>query len=151
MNARTLLALGLMSCTVGCGDAEIIVPDVMTIVAILPTHGSADVSTDVEALVYFSHAASNAGTVLEHIGLSCLGGPDASDSCASPSGSCSLSAEPPATVTYDSATQVAKVVPLTQLESNSCFVLVVAAGIESSERNVGPLPVDVRSSFRTRQ
>lgn len=149
MKARTLLTLGLISCTAACGDPEIIVPDVMTIVALLPTHGSTNVSTDVETKVYFSHAPTGVATVSERITVNCLGSPDSSGSCASPNSSSCLTASPPKTVTYDSAAQLAQLLPTSPLQSNICYVIVVSAGIESSERNVGPLPVDVRSSFRT--
>ena len=132
-----------------CGDPQIVVPDVMTIVALLPSHGSTLVAPNVQALAYFSHPAASSAEVVGAFSLQCLGAPT-NGTCAQPDDTACSVAEPAATVTYDATTQVARLVPANPLQDNTCYVLIVSAGVESSEPNVGPLPVDVRSAFQTR-
>ena len=134
----------------GCVTAEITVPDVMTVVAILPSHGAGDIDLDVQPLVYFSHTAFDAGTVERGLTLECVGSADPTVGCAAPDSTGCGTTQVATTVTYDGSTQVARLVPDTPLAGGTCYVLVVAAGIDTTEPEVGPLPVEVRSSFRTR-
>ncbi len=136
-------------CSSSCGEPQIVVPDVMTIVALLPTHGSTGVGIEVQPLLYLSHTAASASAVEAGFTLTCLGAAVA-DSCGEPYELACTDANPLVVVAYDATGQVARLVPDALLQPDTCYLLVVAAGIEANDANVGALPVDVESSFRTR-
>jgi hypothetical protein len=148
MNRRLLCLLILLTGGTACVDPEIVVPDVMTVVALLPSHGSVDIGVDVQPLIYFSHEAASQAEAEASFSLSCLGAP-ALGSCNSPNATTCLQADVDATVDYDTVAQVARLTPTAPLQATTCYVLVVAAGLEASLGNVGPLPVEIRSSFIT--
>ena len=106
------------------------------------------VGLDVEPLVYLSHAAGDATEVEGSFSINCLGGV-IDDTCTEPNSATCNSESPNATVTYDANNQVARLVPEVSLQSDTCYELVVTAGIAAVGDSIGPLPVDVRSSFRT--
>jgi hypothetical protein len=147
--SRWLAPSFVLATLAACGEPQIIVPDVMTVVALLPTHGSSGVDLGVEPLVYLSHRAASTSQMEASFTLACLGAAVA-DSCGEPSAAACSSAQPPVVVSYDDAEQVARMVPDSALDGDTCYALTVAAGVEALESDVGPLPVDLTSEFRTR-
>ena len=129
-----------------CGDPEIVVPEVMGIVALFPGHGQIDVDPEVEVLAYFSHRASSEAEVTSAVSLACAGAPPCSEP--NPTG-CASSGAVSATVTYDPAGQLARLTPDAELESSRCYVVTIGSGLAAADDNVAPLPVDVRASFLT--
>ncbi len=129
----------------GCGDFEIVVPDVLS-ATVVPSHGSVEVSRDVELFVYFSAPVADRDSALDDIELQCLGSPP----CQQPTASACSVDFPVLTRSLDGPNQTARLVPDTSLQVNTCFVVRVQAGIEAADPNVGAIPVEVRSSFQTR-
>ena len=148
LHARSLLAptLALIALSsMACGDPEVILPDVLRVVTILPGHGQVDVREDVEAYVYFSHPVADIDAASRAIDLECLGAPPCTapvaDGCTQPVVSVSFD---------DGSAKVARIVPSEPLASDTCYVTVVSEGIEAADPDVGALPVEVRASFQTR-
>lgn len=134
------LAFGSLS----CGDFEIIVPDVLS-ATVVPSHGSTEVSPDVEVFVFFSTPVADADAALDDIELECLGAPP----CQQPTASACTVEFPALSRSFDGPNQTARLVPNTSLQTNTCFVVRVQEGIEAADPNVGPFPAEVRSSFQT--
>ena len=134
------------TCVVACGDPEIVVPDVLSVVTVLPAHGSADISVDVEALVYFSHTVADSTAAAASLSIDCLGDPP----CDVPTSPGSCPATTAATVVFEPNGQAAHINPDAPLVANTCYAIIIAQGIEASDPEVGPLPVDIRPSFFTR-
>lgn len=140
------VGVAVATCVAACGDPEIIVPDILLVITVLPAHGSADISVDVEALVYFSHAVADTTGAAASLSVECLGDPP----CATPTSPGNCPATTAATVVFEPNGQTAHIVPDAALAGNTCYAVVIAQGIEASDAEVGPLPVDIRSSFYTR-
>lgn len=139
------IELALAAALVGCGDFEIVVPDVLS-AEVVPTHGSVEVSRDVEIFVYFSAPVADREAALDDIELQCLGAPP----CQTPSSSACSVRFPVLTRSFDGPNQTARLVPDTSLQANTCFVVRVQAGIEAADVDVGAIPAEIRSSFQTR-
>jgi len=141
---RSLASVLVLSCAAACGDPEIVVPDVLS-VTFLPPQGSIGISTDMEALVYFSHAIQTPTAVQGALSMVCLGSPP----CAAENGQgCSADPTVATTITFE-LNQVAHVKPNQLLTANTCYSIRAAAGVEANDKNVGPLPVDFHSAFQT--
>jgi len=144
--SRGLVVGATLALVAACGDPEVIVPETLGIVTILPTHGAADVQNDVVSYVYFSHSVADASAAARAINLECLGGAP----CTNPVTSTCVA--PSVTVAFeDAGNQVASLTSSTALLDDTCYAIVVSAGIEAADSNVGPLPVDIRSAFKTRE
>ncbi|MFC1612081.1 hypothetical protein ACFL6C_14050 [Myxococcota bacterium] len=130
-----------------CGDPEIVVPSVLS-VDFYPPHGSVDISVGMQGLIAFSHQVADRDEAVNQIGLSCLGSPN--PTCAAPTSE-DCGDMPRTTVTVAPGEMEAHVSLDDNLELNRCYVFQVAAGIEAAENNVGPLPNDRRSMFRTQE
>ncbi|MEE8408456.1 MAG: hypothetical protein V3T05_02510 [Myxococcota bacterium] len=113
---------------------------------VLPAHGSADISVDVEAIVYFSHRVADPIDAAGSLSLDCFGDPP----CASPTTPGSCPNTTPTTVVFEPNGQAAHIVPDSLLVGNTCYAIVIAQGIEAFEAEVGPVAVDTRASFFTR-
>jgi hypothetical protein len=140
---RRLASVLLLVGVAACGEPEIVVPEVLSIVTVLPSHGAADVSPDVEALVYFSSPVKNASAATEELAIECLG--QAPCETADPA-DC---ADVVSTVTFE-INQVAKIKPNVILATNTCYGITIGAGIEAADKNVGRLPLAIRSDFKTK-
>jgi len=128
-----------------CGEPEVVVPNVLQVVAILPNHGATDIGTAVEGRVYFSHQLKSAVAASTRVALTCLGTPP----CNTPVQSgCGSVAEVPADISFE-VDQVAHLAPADPLGVNLCYRLSVTAGIEAADADVGPLGVTVLSDFQT--
>lgn len=133
--------LGLLA----CGDPEIIAPETVAVVTILPTHGASDVEPDIIPLVYFSTPIGDTAGAAAAVKLTCLGAPP----CSSPTAATCVT--PVATVVFEDArSQVATIRASAPLLDDTCYAIVVGSGIEAADADVGPLPVEIRSSFKTR-
>ncbi len=123
-----------------CGDPEFIVPDVLHVLTILPSHGAL-VGSDVEPVVYFSHTVADTKDAAADISLGDLGAPP-----------CSAAAtRTPVDITVAFAGgKVAHLVTSAPLNVDRCFSIDVGSGIEAEDSDVGPHPVEVRSLFQTR-
>ncbi|MEM6532434.1 MAG: Ig-like domain-containing protein [Myxococcota bacterium] len=143
MSIRPLIVLGALV-GAGCGDFEIVVPGTLSAV-IAPAHGSVEVSRDVEIFVAFSDPVSDADQALDDIVLQCLGAPP----CQTPTASTCTAEFPVAAGAFVDSNQTARLTPDSRLQANTCFVVTVQAGIESSDQDVGPVPTALRSSFQT--
>lgn len=143
MSLRFLVALAAMSAG-ACGEPEIVVPDVLTIVSIQPGHGTIDVAPETEGLVYFSHDVAEPALLDAKISIECLGTPP----CSAPDGN-GCGPALPTTVLYPPEGRLARVTHVTPMSADTCYVLAVESGIASSEEQVGALPVTVRASFKT--
>lgn len=120
-------------------------PEVLTVLHVQPTHGSVDISTQVQPYVYFSHPVADTAAAGSRLRLGCLGGPP----CSSPNtGACS--AAPSVSVVFGADAQVARLVPATSLQAATCYVVIVESQIEAAGGEVGPLPVEIRAAFQTR-
>lgn len=129
----------------GCGEPQLVVPDTLW-AEVLPPHGSEQIGPDVEPLVYFTHPVANANAVPESIGLSCRGAPP----CSQPDTDACTQPDVEVAVLYDAAAQVATVNPEDSLQADTCYTLVISAGLEAAPDTVGALPTRIRSGFRTR-
>ena len=139
--ASVLLLLGVGA----CGDPTIMVPGVLSVVTVLPSHGATGISPSVEALVYFSSAVKSPTAAAEQLELDCLGVPP----CGSANvATCVGNAFVSTTVTFE-INQVAKLKPDLSLTTNMCYGITVGAGIEAADNNIGPLPIDIHSAFET--
>lgn len=143
------MGLGLvfvMGVVAGCGDPQIVVPQVLSVVTILPSQGSTDITPTVEGLIYFSHPLASPETLADHVSLNCLGAPP----CSQPDATSCATQAAQVTLSYDSTAFVVHVLPQAPLAASTCYQYVVGAGLTSSEKNVAPLPGEVDSSFQTR-
>ncbi len=138
------LLFGLVSLG-ACGQPELIVPDIMSIVAILPSGGSVNISTDVQPAVYFSHPAADAEQVKSSLHLTCLGSPP----CTAPTADACGAAAVDAVQSYESANQLGRLAPASQLDSNMCYAFVIDKGVAAEDSAVGSLPVQIRAVFQT--
>ncbi len=128
-----------------CGDPAVVVPETLAVVTILPTHGASDVVADVVPLVYFSQSVGDTAAAAAAVDLACLGAPP----CSSPTAATCVA--PLIAVTFEDArAQVATITPSAPLLDDTCYAIVVGEGIEAQDSDIGPLPVEVRSSFKTR-
>ena len=142
---RRLVSVLMLVGVAACGEPEIVVPEVLSIVTVLPSHGATGVSTSVEALVYFSSAVKDATVATEELEVACLGRAP----CADASGTgCAADPTVATTVTFE-INQVAKLRPDVALTTNMCYGITISAGIEAADKNTGPLPVAIRSVFQT--
>jgi hypothetical protein len=137
--AIALLALA------ACGnDPAVIVPEVMSVVGVFPTAGAADVPTNVQPYVYFSHPIADPSAAASLITIECVGAPP----CLTPDASkCSGSPAVQTTIAADRFS--ARVVPSSALNPSTCFAIVIGAGIVADAANVGALPTTLRSPFQT--
>ncbi|MBI5510884.1 MAG: Ig-like domain-containing protein [Deltaproteobacteria bacterium] len=131
----------------GCGQPEVVVPEVLSIVSVLPAHGSIDIGPSVEALVYFSAPVKDAAAAAADVSLDCLG--RAPCETAAVQGCPGASATVAVTTTLE-VNQVVHLKPDAALAADTCYVIAIGAGIEAATSDVGPLPIEVRSSFQVR-
>jgi hypothetical protein len=152
MNEHMRLSIALAPVLIAaCGDPEIIVPDVLSIVAILPSHGAIDVGPNTDALVYFSHAVAAPETLGDKITIECLGTAASASAtpCATPAFAGCLAALVATEVDYRPDARLALVTHAAPLQATTCYALQVESGIASTEDEVGELPATIRSSFET--
>lgn len=143
MTIRTFIVLGALLGT-ACGDFEIVVPGTLSAV-IAPAHGSVEVGRDVEIFVAFSDPVSDADSALDDIILECLGAPP----CQTPNASACTTDRPVVEGAFVDSNQTARLTPDTRLQPDTCYVVTVEAGIESSDQDIGPVPTALRASFQT--
>ena len=139
-----LTALVALACS-GCGDFEIVVPAALS-AEVVPSHGSSEVSRDVEIFVFFSSPVADRDAALDDIELECLGAPP----CQQPSTAACTVQFPTLSRSFDGPNQTARLVPDSSLQADTCFVVRVQQGIEAANEDVGAFPAEVRSSFQTR-
>ena len=143
--ARRLASILLLVGAAACGDPTIVVPEVLGIVTVLPSHGATDIATDVQALVYFSSPLKDTTAAARELTMECLGTPP----CSSPvTSGCPADPAVSAAVTFE-LNQVAHIAPDATLWRNTCYGINVGAGIEAADKDVGPLPLEVHSAFET--
>jgi hypothetical protein len=142
---RRLVSVVLLAGVAACGDPTIVVPEVLSVVTVLPSHGATGVGIDVQPLIYFSSPLKDTTAAARALSLDCLGTPP----CASAAGQGCL-ADPvvASTVTFE-VNQVAHIVPDPALQGNVCYAINIAAGIDAADSDIGPLPLDIRSAFET--
>ena len=138
--------VGLACTMIGCGDPEIVVPEVLA-VDLYPPHGSVEIAVNVQGLVYFSHEVADPEVANQGISLECVGTP--SPSCATPIDTPCATAPVSAAVAFEPGAMEARITLGQDLESNLCYVYRVNGGIEAKDKNVGPLPNDRRAVFQT--
>jgi hypothetical protein len=143
--ARKLVVVTLLVGVAACGDPSIVVPEALSIVTVLPSHGATGIATDVDALVYFSSPLKDTTAAGHMLSIDCLGAPP----CNSPTASGCVGTTTVASTASFEINQVAHVVPDAVLLKNTCYEINIGAGIEAADSNIGPLPVDVRSAFET--
>lgn len=129
----------------GCGDPEIVVPEVLS-VDFYPPHGSVQIALDVQGLLEFTHEVADPDDAASKIALACLGTP--APTCATPELT-GCPATTSAAVTFAPGSMEARVTPATALANNTCYVFTVEVGIEAKAKNVGALPSPRRSAFQT--
>ena len=131
-----------------CGEPTLIIPDTMRVISVAPSHGSINVSVDVNAFVFLSHDPALADDAAAAVEMRCLGTPEPERGCNAP-----VAAGCPGTLRtsalFESGGSSVRVIPDTALQADTCYVLTVSQGIEAAEANVGGLPATVRSAFQT--
>ena len=142
---RGSIALVVAAWITGCGDPEIIVPEILS-VDFYPPHGSVQISVDVQGLVVFTHELAEPTSAAAEISLVCLGTPTTSCAAPEPRG---CPASTTATVTFDPGGMEARVAPGASLAANTCYAFLVNAGLEAESNDVSPLPNERRPAFRT--
>jgi hypothetical protein len=143
----TLGAAVALAGGVACGNPQILVPGVLS-VEFYPPHGSVEISVNVQGLIAFSHEVANPTAAAERIELACLGSPDPLIGCRNPDVT-DCPASTAATVGFDSDGMEARVTPSPSLQTDTCYVFTVTAGIEAAADTIAALPSDRRSAFRT--
>lgn len=133
----------LLSTAWACGEPEIRVPELLTVVTLVPSHGTRDVTPDAQGVVFFSHPIPG-DTTDDAFVLECLGVPP----CASPTGTCTASRIQLQAV-LEPGRQVVRLTPVVSMDSNRCYRYTVFEGMTSTDEDVGKLPVAVRATFQT--
>ncbi len=132
----------------GCGEPTILIPDTMRVIAVAPSHGTVNVSVDVNAFMFLSHEPQSPTDAAAAVTIRCLGTPDEDRACNAPL-ALGCPAVQTASSVYESGGGFIRVAPSAPLQANTCYVVSITEGVEAADANVGPLPVTVRSAFQT--